>query len=81
MVFQKGHEKFGGKEKGSKNKVTLLQEERRAIFDKKISEKWDKTIDKLPPVYVADQFMGKAQEKIDITTKGEPITGMKIIKE
>ena len=59
--------KFGdGRKPGSKNHVTLLKEERGARFDQKISEKWDEIIDKLPPVYVADQFIGKATEKHEI---------------
>lgn len=61
-----------GKPKGCKNRETLLREERRAIFDKKISEKWEKTIDKLKPEYVADQFMGKAEEKIAMKVDVNP---------
>lgn len=62
MVFVKGHP--GYKPKGAKAKKTLLMEERRARFDEKISQKWDKIIDKLPPTYVADQFIGKPTETI-----------------
>lgn len=65
-MFRKGHKKMGGKKKGTKNKITLLKEERRAIFDKKVSKKWEATIDKLKPEYVADQFMGKAQDNVNI---------------
>ncbi len=62
--FQKGN-KLGGRKKGSKNKATLLKEERRAVFEAKTSQKWEEIIDQLPPTYVADQFMGKAPEKIE----------------
>ena len=61
MPFQKGHP--GYKKPGTKNTKTLLMEERRAIFDARISAKWEKVIDKLPPTYVADQYIGKPVEK------------------
>jgi hypothetical protein len=65
MTFQKGHP--GYKKKGTKHKVTLLKEERRALFDAKVSEKWERTIDELRPEYVADQFMGKPVERHEHT--------------
>ena len=68
--FEKGN-KLGGRTKGSKNKETLLKEERRAIFDKRISQKWEQTIDKLRPEYVSDQFMGPAPQEIKTTLKIE----------
>jgi hypothetical protein len=58
--------KTGGRQIGSLNKSTLLKEERRAIFEAEISKKWLETIDKLPPTYIADQFMGKAPEKVEL---------------
>lgn len=64
---------MGGRPKGSKNRETLLREERRAIFEARASEKWEEIIDKLPPQYVADQFMGKAPDLLDVTTKGESL--------
>jgi len=70
MVFVKG--KSGnpsGKKKGTKNKETLLKEERRAIFDAEISKRWPETIATLKPEYVADQFMGKAPEKVEHSGK------------
>jgi len=68
VVFQKGHKgNPKGRGKGTLNKATLTKLERRAIFDKKVSEKWEKTIDQLPPVYIADQFLGKAPEKVEQT--------------
>lgn len=66
-----GLPKTGGREKGTKNKETLLKEERRVVFDKRISQKWEKTIDKLKPEYIADQFMGKAVERFEVETKVE----------
>lgn len=53
-----------GRPEGSKNRATLLQEERRAIFDERVSQKWEATIDALPPTYIADQYLGKAPEVI-----------------
>ncbi len=68
--FQVGHP--GYKKKGTKHKATLLQEERRAIFEARSSQKWEETIDKLPPVYVADQFMGKAADVHKVVVVTEP---------
>lgn len=65
MPFQKGN-KLGGRTKGSKNRETLLKEERRAIFDKEVSQRWEKTIKNLKPEYVADQFMGKAPDEVKV---------------
>lgn len=61
MPFQKGNP---GKPKGAKAKKTLLMEERRAIFDAKMSEKFLKTIDKARPEYLLDQFIGKPTETV-----------------
>ncbi len=68
MTFVKGISgNPAGKPKGTKNRETLLKEERRAIFEKKASEKWEKIIDELPPTYVADQFMGKAPDELKVS--------------
>jgi hypothetical protein len=56
-----------GRPVGAKNRDTLLKEERRAIFEKEVSKAWEKTIAKLRPEYVADQFMGKAPEEVKIS--------------
>lgn len=73
MAFQKGHKKIGGRKEGSKNRSTLLQEERRAIFENRVSQKWEEIIDQLRPEYVADQFLGKAPDKVEHS--GEIKTG------
>ncbi len=65
MSRVKGSPKTGGRKKGSLNKETLTKMERRAVFDKQVSQKWEETIDKLPPTYVADQFMGVATQKVE----------------
>ena len=69
MAYPKGAPKPAGSgiKKGQKQFKTLLKEERRATFDAKISKKWDKLIDQLRPEYVADQFIGKAQENINLS--------------
>ena len=76
MVYKIGQSgNLNGRPKGRKNKSTLLKEERRAIFDAKIAKKWDEIIDSLPPQYVADQYMGKAEENLNIKGK---ITGVTV---
>lgn len=67
MVFIKGHP--GYKKKGTKHRETLLKEERRAIFEARISQKWEEVIDQLRPEYIADQYLGKAPEKMLIQTE------------
>ena len=62
MVFQMGHS--GYKPRGVKHKATLEKEQRRAIFDARVSQKWEETIDKLKPEYIADQFLGKAPDEL-----------------
>ncbi len=71
MVFTKGHKKVegSGMKKGQKIAATLLREERRAIFDEEISKRWRETISELRPEYIADQFLGKAPEEINVNAK------------
>lgn len=77
MTFQPGN-KLGGRTPGSKNKETLAKEERRAIFEQRASEMWEDVISKLPPQYIADQFMGKAPDKIEHTIENkEPAPDIK----
>lgn len=70
MKFQKGHPGF--KKKGTKHKETLLKEERRAIFDKEMSEMFVEKIHKARPEYVLDQFLGKPTEHHEVVVKTEP---------
>ena len=67
MPFQKGHPGF--KKPGTKHAITLDKEARRAIFDEEVSKVWIETVKKLPPTYVADQFLGKATETIDLNAQ------------
>ena len=76
MPRPKGLPKTGGRKQGSRNKTTLLQMERRAIFDAVVSQKWEEVIDKLPPQYIADQFMGKAANKVELNAKVETPSGL-----
>ncbi len=69
---------MGGKVLGSKNRTTLLKEERRAIFEARISQKWEETIDKLRPEYIADQFMGTAPIKVESLSVKIELTPEKI---
>ena len=41
-------------------------EERRAMFDKEISQVWIDKIKRLRPEYIADQFMGKAPDVVKL---------------
>jgi hypothetical protein len=76
MVFVKGHPKYGGKVKGTKNKETLAKEERRAIFDAEISEVFKDKIHAARPEYVLDQFLGKPVEKHEIVIEERPNADM-----
>lgn len=70
MPFHKGQSgNPAGKPKGTKNGATLLREERRAQFDAWASANWQALMPKLPPTYVADQFLGKAPDitKMEVT--------------
>lgn len=70
MVFVKGHP--GYKKKGTKHKETLMREERRAIFEARISQKWEEIIDQLRPEYIADQYLGKAPDKVEMKVEDKP---------
>ena len=62
-----------GRPEGSKNRSTLLKEERRAIFESIVSQDWEERIKRLPDTYVADQYLGKAADKVEHS--GEIKTG------
>ncbi len=78
MPFTKGHKLSTGRPKGSKNVETLAKEERRAIFEEEVSQIWRDKIKELRPEYIADQFMGKAPDLLDITTKGESLNDARL---
>ena len=74
MPFTKG--KVGnpnGRPVGAKGKLTILKEERRAIFDDEVAQMFREKIREARPEYLLDQFMGKAPDKLDITTKDNAI--------
>lgn len=54
-----------GRPVGSKNKTTLLREERRAVFDERVTEKYFELIDAAKPEYLLDQFLGKAPDRLE----------------
>jgi len=74
-----------GKPKGTKSKMTLLKEERRAIFEERVSQKFLETIDKARPEYLLDQFLGKAPDEIklsgELKTTSIPPEAIAIIEE
>ena len=74
MAFTSENNPSTGRKKGAKNKATLLKEERRAMFEAKVSQDWEETISKLRPEYVADQFMGKAPDKVEHTIEMGKVT-------
>ena len=65
--FQKDNEYGKGRPLGSKNTVTLLKEERRAIFEEKVSAMFLDTIEKARPEYLLDQFLGKAPDELKVS--------------
>jgi len=73
MPFAVKHQKIGGRKSGTPNKATLLQDERRAIFEQEMSRLFIEKIRAARPEYLLDQFIGKAPTHLDITTLGERI--------
>jgi len=67
--------------KHGKRKATIEKEKRRAIFDAEISQEFKEIIKDARAEYKLDQFIGKAPDKVDITTKGESINNSSEIKE
>lgn len=67
MVWPKG--KSGnpaGRPVGSRNKETIRREERQAIFDHEVSQRFEKLIAQAKPEYQLDRFMGKMAEKVEV---------------
>lgn len=85
MPFQKGHKLSPGRPEGSKNRETILKEERRAIFDAEVSQMYLDTIRKARPEYLLDQFIGKSPDKVEhsgqIKTSSIPAEALAIIEE
>ena len=69
MKFQPGHKLATGRPKGSKNKTTLDKEQRRALFEELVSDKFEQLVDKARPEYLLDQFIGKATDKMELGIK------------
>ena len=63
------------------NTETLTKLERRAYFEKRAAEKFDEWIDKVRPEYGLDQFLGKAEEILNLKTKETPTERIKAIAE
>ncbi len=81
MPFTKGHEKVGGKTKGTLNRETIAKEERRAIFDAEVSRVFIEKIHQARPEYLLDQFLDKAKDKLDVTLTEEPSERVKELAE
>jgi hypothetical protein len=72
-----------GKPVGTLNDETISKLERRAIFNSKVEKRWIKIIDALMEKelkYVAEEFMGKTKDEIDVFIKKEPTERIKAIK-
>ena len=63
-----------GKPKGAKNRETIAKEERRAIFDIEVSKIFVNKILEARPEYLLDQFLGKAEDKLNIEATIKKIT-------
>ena len=53
--------------KGSKNKDTILKEERLAIFEAEMSKMYLDKIHEAKPEYLLDRFLGKITDKLEVT--------------
>lgn len=67
MPFKKGQSGNPlGKPKGILNKVTILREERRAIFEAEMESLFISKIREARPEYLLDQYLGKAEDKLSL---------------
>jgi hypothetical protein len=81
MPFTKGHKLSKGRLKGSLNKETMTKLERRAHFDKRAAELFDDWINKCRAEYGLDQFLGKAEDKVEVVITEEPSERIKELAE
>ncbi len=84
-LASKQNGKLGGRPKGTKTAVTIAKEKAREYLARRVEEEIqpiaNKLIEKASTGDVSaikelfDRAWGKSRESIDLTTKGEPITG------
>ena len=55
-----------GRPKGLKNKATLDKEQRRILFEKLVSGKFEQLVGMAKAEYLLDQFLGKAADKHEV---------------
>ena len=86
MPAPKGHKKWGGRKKESKNKKTIEKERAQELFDKKILKKWPELLEVLNElalekkdlkaiVEILNRILGKPKDSLDINL------GLKDIKK
>ena len=68
-----------GKPTGIKNGITILKEERRAIFDREMTDLFIQKIHQARAEYLLDQYLGPATTKIEHS--GEIRTGVGLTDE
>ncbi len=81
--------KKGGRPKGTKTEVTIAREKAREYLARRVEEEIQPIANKLiekastgdvPAIKeLFDRAWGKSRESVDITSKGEPITGFNYI--
>ncbi len=77
MTFVKGQSgNPAGKKPGTLNGETLTKLERRAMFDKLVSQRWEQIVSELPPSYIADQYLGKATDKLELSGEVDTSGGL-----
>jgi hypothetical protein len=71
MAFAKGHQKIGGRAKGTPNYETLTRLERKTQFDRLAAQRFESWIDTCRPEYGLDRFLGKLKDEIEVEQKHE----------